>query len=166
MVQINHVKLDLDLGHWSLVGARLNIEGEKSLFAVHTVERFWNRNMLLLNIAYIQFWNHPYLNLDDASWMTESVHQLWNYRTVCSQQWAPYFEMVNVIIVNLCPIFHIYWQNGSLAILTAVESLCPTECWLSICNSIFVWSQNTAFLSACQTWMQMKPVSGSLPLTN
>lgn len=37
----------------------------------------------------------------------------------CSQQWAPYYVMVNLIIEDPCPVFHIYRQNDSLFILTA-----------------------------------------------
>lgn len=43
----------------------------------------------------------------------------------CSQQWASYYVIVNLIIENLCPVFHIYWHTGSLFILTAGSEFVP-----------------------------------------
>lgn len=43
----------------------------------------------------------------------------------CSQHWASYYVMANLIIENPCALFHIYWQNDSLFILTAGREFVP-----------------------------------------
>lgn len=88
-----------------------------------------------LYIGHVESWQHLCLNLDDCSWnpilfiffycqkaqISSSAVNLQK----CSQQWASYYVMVNLIIENLCSVFHIYWQNDSLFILTAGREFVP-----------------------------------------
>ena len=77
--------------------------------------------------------------------------------------------MVNLIIENLCPASHIYWQNDSLFILTAGR-VCATQQqsadYLYATAYLFEAKPLPLSLSTCQNRMQMNPVSGSLHLTN